>query len=509
MFTTKTISWFLRGLSAAVVLCSAVLYLDSAFNMTSKNAFYISSQNKTTNNVTGSMRESSKHETTDSTRSRRIVLYTGNASSWQPLSDEDLSIYFTPAEISGLETQSCGDVNNASSPWQWQGNIPGASLHLGSGPCCPNGHTYGWFSAPLQDTTPLRKVEVASNEQLVGPLQIQALLTVLNQQQRRFQQQKIVTDSLDSNATRPSAIEPSASTTYRIWILGDSTSNQLFYGFLCAIIRIGGAVEICQMLKQSHYAHPLCQLIPNAKKDDLNTTTVDNVDHQSVILALPDGRGRIELHHFPDGNFCYIQPPNKQSVYCRAHDARFLNLAQETLLPPDLFLVNLGVHKRTQGDLEMGMQAMLALLSPFLKSVIWRSTGITHFPSVDSSGIFEDYQRDRGSGRINATSCQDIVFNETGQWRQQVAHQWLANNYGNETANQTRIPILNMNETEAHMFETYGGAQESGKVDCTHHIYTPLYYDSFFWRLSQLLLLERQQQQRKAWNRRSTRRNKQ
>lgn len=74
-----------------------------------------------------------------------------------------------------------------------------------------------------------------------------------------------------------------------------------------------------------------------------------------------------------------------------------------------------------------------------------------------------------------------------------MAHEWLEKNCGNEMANQTKIPILSMNETEVHMFETYGGPQSNGKLDCVHHTYAPLYYDSFFWRLSQLLMLEEQQ----------------
>jgi hypothetical protein len=477
------VSLLLKGFGATLVFCSALLYIDSMFTMThQKGVVKISSENKTharsNDNVIGSISDFSKNKTIGSiTRSspKPINLYTGNASSWKTLPDEDLSMYFTPAEISGIESQSCGDVENASNPWQWQGNTQGrGALGMGSGPCCPNGHTYGWFSQPLQDTTPLRKVEVTSDGQTVGPFQVQALLAALHQKKQHLQQQP-------QNVTKTSAA------AYSIWILGDSTSNQLFFAFLCAIIRIGGAVEMCKMLEQSHYSHPLCQLTPNAKREDLDTTTFDNIDHQYVILILPDRR-RIELHHFSDGGFCYY----RETQYCQAYGARFLNLARETLSPPDLFLVNMGLHKRSKQALEKGIQGMLALLSPFLKSVVWRSTSITHFPDIHSTGYFENYAGERASGQVNATACQD-VFNEKSQWRLQVAHEWLEKNYGNEMANQTKIPILSMNETEVHMFETYGGPQSSGKLDCVHHIYTPLYYDSFFWRLSQLLLLEEQQ----------------
>jgi hypothetical protein len=444
-------------------------------------------------NATGSTKSVSRDFSTSqqnlrsASKSKPIILYKGNASSWQALSDNDLSIYLTPAEISGIESQNCGDVKNESSPWQWQGNIQG-ELHMSSGPCCPNGHAYGWFSKALQDTTPLRKIEVTSDGRKVGPFQIQALLAALHQKQRHLQQhQENVTVNLTSNTNQP-PFNTTSAVTYHIWILGDSTRNQLFFGFPCAIIRIRGAVVLCQLNEQSHYSHPLCQLTPMPNKEDLSTTTADNVNRQYVSLILPDGR-HIELHHFADSNFCYMDP---QRPSCVAQDARFLNLAG-TLSPPDLFLVNLGLHKLNKDSLEKAMQEMLALLSPFLKSVVWRSTSISHFPDTNSTGNYEKYEGDRSAGRANATACRNNI-NEKSQWRQQVAHEWLEKNYGgNEMANQTKIPILNMNETEMHMFETYGGPQDNGKLDCVHHIYTPLYYDSFFWRLSQLLLLEEQQ----------------
>jgi hypothetical protein len=149
----KAVSLLLKGLIATIVRFSALLSILSMFTkMPQKGLFQISLENKTRHeiskgNVTGSMINFSKNTPTGSTNSRKpIILYTGNASLWQMLSDEDLSIYFTPAEISGIESQSCGDVKNASNPWQWQGSIQGIdTLGLRSGPCCPNGNAYGWW----------------------------------------------------------------------------------------------------------------------------------------------------------------------------------------------------------------------------------------------------------------------------------------------------------------------------------------------------------------------------
>ncbi|CAJ1947987.1 unnamed protein product [Cylindrotheca closterium] len=78
---------------------------------------------------------------------------TGIASKWEYLTEDLLEEYFTPAEIKGMATKECGDVMDPQNPWQWQGQAK-RRISSTSGPCCPNGHIYGWFGINLMDTSP-------------------------------------------------------------------------------------------------------------------------------------------------------------------------------------------------------------------------------------------------------------------------------------------------------------------------------------------------------------------
>eukprot|EP00977_Amphora_coffeiformis_P005279 scaffold1127_cov160-Amphora_coffeaeformis.AAC.1 len=55
-----------------------------------------------------------------------------------------------------------------------------------------------------------------------------------------------------------------------------------------------------------------------------------------------------------------------------------------------------------------------------------------------------------------AAACTD-VRNATGFWRQEVARNWLINEYGGTTTKRRfeYTDSLSMNETERHMHETY------------------------------------------------------
>lgn len=103
---------------------------------------------------------------------------TGIGSAWEYLPDNLLEKYFTPAEIGGLKTKQCGDARDINNPWRWQGQIDNRTDNKG-GPCCPNGHIYGWNYGNLQDRSSLRKVEVMSNGVMMPPFQIRSLMESL------------------------------------------------------------------------------------------------------------------------------------------------------------------------------------------------------------------------------------------------------------------------------------------------------------------------------------------
>lgn len=74
---------------------------------------------------------------------------------WEYLGSQDLPEYFTPAELQGLRTRSCGAVISpnkdavnflggaAKSYYPPESKMNKRTQSHQTGPCCPNGHTYG------------------------------------------------------------------------------------------------------------------------------------------------------------------------------------------------------------------------------------------------------------------------------------------------------------------------------------------------------------------------------
>ena len=398
---------------------------------------------------------------------------TGRASTWQRLSEKQLTTYFNSFELAGLKNRSCGHFRELNDPWRWLGTSykrPGPLPLIGthnSGPCCVNGHTYGWFGVPLEDTMPLTMVEVTSEGVMVPPFQIQSLLRSLRLEART------VTDSTRHKQS--------------IWIMGDSTSTQLFYGFLCAMVRIGAYVDHCSLSKESsgHYSHPLCDRMGTNYKQSLENSTAVDVTHSFAKLHYyPNGDHmpmELELHHFHDQHFCHNLPLKpKLQTFCKAHDSRFLNLAT-SLDRPDLFLVNIGLHSSPQ-ELRRRIQQLLGLLQPqFGSQLVWRETTVTHFPDLNQTGLYDNFMEELPK-QNQSSSCGDVRFGSS-QPRIMVSRKVLAETTPN-------LPILDMMDAETHLWQTYGGRNPKEKhLDCLHHVYTPLYYDSMFWRLAEIVRL--------------------
>lgn len=382
-----------------------------------------------------------------------FVTPSGVASTWELLPDHMLELYFTSAEISALKTKTCKDESN---PWL-------------VGPCCPNGHIYGWMSLPLNDTNPLRKREVRDNGDQMPPFQIHVLMDALQ-------------------ATK------GAKSDYIISMYGDSTCRQLFFGMLCAFIRVGGAVSTCTTSdKTKHYGHPFCktnnnqlagmttaQVHFNVSKQNADPTT-DNIGQQQLITY------HIRFHHDEQTPF---SGPTSNGV-------NFIGFYASSL-PPDVFLYNYGLHAKNEQQLEEKLNKTMSLFleqsSIPNRSIIWRDTTLQHFPG--QSGSFEDYvaARVHGNGHL-AVRCADIenkvdnLSSSSGIFRRDTPRKWFAKHA-------PHVPILVLDEMEQHYYETYPTPRLKAdgipiKLDCTHHVYTPLYYDAFIRRLAETLLLQK------------------
>lgn len=49
------------------------------------------------------------------------------------------------------------------------------------------------------------------------------------------------------------------------------------------------------------------------------------------------------------------------------------------------------------------------------------------------------------------------------------------------------MKYLRTHDFEVDLHDTYGGVNGKGQYDCTHHIYTPLYFDAMFERLADVI----------------------
>lgn len=116
--------------------------------------------------------------------------------------------------------------------------------------------------------------------------------------------------------------------------------------------------------------------------------------------------------------------------------------------------------------------------------IVWRDTTLQHFPITEGGSYEEFIASQAGNGTVS--HCGDIIKrNKRSKWREEYPRAWIQEHAPD-------IPILALNETELHMYETYPWPvyrRGSLQFDCTHHVYTPLYYDSLFRRLAELLPL--------------------
>ena len=86
----------------------------------------------------------------------------------------------------GIETKSCGPLKDGNGDIRWisgaansadeqyKKGLPTGHSYM-SGPCCPNGHTYGWYGAEHNSTEQHTKVQVVNGIQ-TKPFRIRRFL---------------------------------------------------------------------------------------------------------------------------------------------------------------------------------------------------------------------------------------------------------------------------------------------------------------------------------------------
>ncbi|KAL3938352.1 MAG: hypothetical protein SGBAC_006718 [Bacillariaceae sp.] len=246
---------------------------------------------------------------------------------------------------------------------------------------------------------------------------------------------------------------------YTIGIYGDSTGRQFYYGFLCGFARVGGTNIECKSAdKSAHYGHRLCERASNGSLFQNSTTSA-------------------KIHFEADG-VLHKQPVTYNLLFY----ADYLTIPAST--PPDILLFNAGVHMKTSENLRTFMGKMLDWFGSdvMLPSLVWRGTTIQHFPSSDGSYEAAKFN----SSHLDEVACVDTpALRHQNLMRHETPREFLADR------GLQHIPFLDMTEAELHSYKPYPrSVLKKGvpKVDCTHRVYTPLYFDSVFRRLGEIIL---------------------
>lgn len=375
-------------------------------------------------------------------------------SEWERLEDAELGEYLTHSEIGGVLRQNCGPLHHNKTT-RWISGITPASpdfdptrmrhVSMQSGPCCPNGHTYGWFGAEPDTTEALRRVEVV-NGMRTPPFQIRRLLSCLHQV----------------------AVAKGPTTTQRrivVWFQGDSTQHQMYHATFCGLVRIGATVSKCTKTR-GHYNHPGCT---GAVEGEL----VGSYEQQSTLVQ---NGAEIVLVYLGE------------HVFAQHYD--IVIRCRERGDCPTLLIANQGLHVDVQNTFDAHIAQTLELLytlPPHIRTrVVWRETTIQHFPSSQQSGLYEHLLP---NGDTNASRCVERVnlTSASALFRQHHTHETLMRLAREHHV--APLPYISLDGVEANAGGTYANCIYRKKtktcdLDCTHHLYTPLYWDAVFNRVA-------------------------
>jgi hypothetical protein len=289
----------------------------------------------------------------------------------------------------------------------------------------------------------VRRVEV-HNGMRTEPFRIKRLLRCL----------QLTCDEPARAAVRPQFV---------IWFVGDSTIIQLLYAFFCALIRIGGDVQQCHCQGHAHYEHPACVVHPRDWSKTTGYEWTASVEVEGTVYV---------LKFFPEGIFDNAGGVSLMLGGCSTDESGGHDDC------PDLVIVNKGVHFKIatfERDLTAFMSKVFDLPQPVLSRTVWRETIIQHFPGDD--GLYEHKQA--------ATKCAETsnISTEAALHRQHTAHSVMLKFARARGVHPIPFVSLESIETNSgHLFPWVNGLNKQGapNLDCTHRIYTPLYYDAVF-----------------------------
>eukprot|EP00035_Acanthoeca_spectabilis_P028763 m.471992 g.471992 ORF g.471992 m.471992 type:complete len:467 (-) comp31984_c0_seq1:135-1535(-) len=410
-------------------------------------------------------------------------------SRWEPLSDQELPRYFLPSEIKGLQTGNCGPLRGPHAPTdRRQAFLGGIRSHpwdngtIGheAGPCCPNGQYYGNNRLPnMKNSRILRSVEILNGKR-TPPFQAHEVVKALRQ------------NSPDR-------------TRYSLWFSGDSVMQLTWISFLCAFVRAGATVQLCELSVQPHRFHPLCNATKRLPGRVLSRSSVRgwhpkraeqsyNAIDQAAIVNI-DG---VEVRLFMLCEFTGVEEPQQRCL------KSLVDLINQSGVP-DVLLMNAGLHSHSREHLERALDAASQAPLALLDRTVWVETSVSHFPFSNRTGLYKYYvqrvhQQWTGEWRSKDEICESVSnFDEVYKhsvswpegrvpawcWRQIVNQWWLQKN--------TRIPVLQMRYAELGLGDGYAGflppksASDLPIADCVHRLYAPLYYDAMLSRLAQIV----------------------
>jgi hypothetical protein len=303
----------------------------------------------------------------------------------------------------------------------------------------------GWFGAEASRTEALRRVEVV-NGLRTRPFRMKRLVQCLGNVCAR-------------GISRP------ARQKIVIWFQGDSTQTQLYFAMFCGLVRIGATVTNCTRAS-GHYNHRGCTVEP------LKDATFDP---RWATLQL----GNIDVKLVSLDEEAFATPEKRAALYT------YCDALGEC---PTLVIANAGLHvsyRSFDASIAPVITAIYDLPPRIRSRVIWKETTIQHFPTVSGGGVYE-------TKIPNMTSCMPRVNASTEyplhrQHQSHMAIMRLAKERGLPPLPYLSLDGVELNTGDVYPEGIFHAKKQRYELDCTHHLYTPLYWDAVFDRVADTL----------------------
>jgi hypothetical protein len=359
---------------------------------------------------------------------------------WQRVPDSHLSHYFLPEEIEAVKTKHC--VSGS-----WIGDA-----------CCTDGHTHAWFADSLVDTTPVRMRLLHT-----PPFVARHLLRTIRK-----------------------TLAFSHSEECSIAFVGDSLALQEFWWTLCAFTRVGANVTRCGGGHNYGY-HSRCTMdFDTSPKHHFNMTS------NGVIMAELDVRGVDKDSHFRFKTCDSLRLSWLEFDYEMKWHGFYRYLHDHT----NITIANWGARYIPSDEMLLTLARVVGAPK---RSLIWQDTPPQHFYNIDGSGLWSSRlicpPKD-----LNETERLHYVLNHCKPHHyecQPITNITLARNHFVDLIDK-KIISLNLSDAFLHWrvlelmaprHDLHGLAVNIDRVssDCTHYLYSPLFWDGLFYTLIDLI----------------------